>query len=49
MEKGKAAETISRPICLPEQTGNLSSSQEDEITLVYRDNGGEMGSMMNSP
>lgn len=49
MEKGKAAESISRPICLPEQTGSFSSSQGDEIMLVYRDNEGEIGSMMNSP
>lgn len=37
-ENGKAVGFICRPICLAEQTGSLSSSQEDDVMLPYTDN-----------
>lgn len=42
MEKGRAVESISRPQCLPEQTGSLAASQADGIILAYEGDEQEM-------
>lgn len=47
MEKGRAIVSISRPKCLPEQTGSLTASQGDEIMSAYRGDEREMKRMIN--